>query len=741
MEIRRIGPDGSAADWLRNLENRVRSLETSPAGAIVIRQTLTTTDPVTGVSTIIGTLPDGSNGLAQFVNDVTPPEKPSTPVVTTSLGNVEVAWDGLDYLGDRPPVDYDKTVVESSASALGPWTFEQEMRGAGSVFVAGLTYSVERFFRLTSLDKNANASTPSTTVSVTPLPPVESPDISAALDALTTSVDGAQSTADSALTSANGKNKIYRGTTMPSGGTYIVGDTWFDSDDGNKIYTYDGTTFSPQQFGTSAIAALSITDALIGNLDAGKIITGTLDAARIGAHTITANQLVIADLSNLWENPDFESDTVGQQPKGIVANANCSVIDSSGFAGSAGNGSARMLAVNALNGSDNLVFGTELYPTQLDQEFYFKFEGRHLNTTGTGTTGIGFRTYGPTKTAIGNVSAATFGTTKATTVSSHTGTYKATSGVSYVQPYIYFNNNAETTNRFYIDNIIIRRKNGGELIVDGAINGQTIIGATIKTATTGARWEMDTAGLRGYGSSTQYFSADSTGLSITGSLTSEGGGYMGGSSTTLKTFMGKAGDYDASGIHFLDATDPLGTHESPAGLVAFGTTGRAVGIHSRNNGDGYDARVVVGPSADGYDGQVDIIANSSIGNAKVVITTPTLVVNGYTVTEKLACTFANGFANHASGQPLTTAMVAAGRVSMTGMIVLQSATVDVIVGYVATAHRPATKIYLPVVANYNGTNSFYAAIVTVETDGTIRLRPGGALAGGYVAITGFWNII
>lgn len=106
MEVRRIGPDGSAADWLRNLENRIRSLETSPAGAIVIRQTLTTTDPATGVSTIIGELPDGSFGVQPFIGDTTPPPVATIARVSAQPGVFTITWDGEFVAGAPKPRDF-----------------------------------------------------------------------------------------------------------------------------------------------------------------------------------------------------------------------------------------------------------------------------------------------------------------------------------------------------------------------------------------------------------------------------------------------------------------------------------------------------------------------------------------------------------------------------------------------------------------------------------------------------------
>lgn len=107
--------------------------------------------------------------------------------------------------------------------------------------------------------------------------------------------------ADSALTSANGKNTIYYQTAMPTGGTYKINDIWLDTDDGNKMYCWNGKAWTAQQFGTNAIKNAAITNALIAdaainnakiaNLDAGKITTGTLAADRIASNSIVAGKL------------------------------------------------------------------------------------------------------------------------------------------------------------------------------------------------------------------------------------------------------------------------------------------------------------------------------------------------------------------------------------------------------------------------------------------------------------------
>lgn len=93
--------------------------------------------------------------------------------------------------------------------------------------------------------------------------------------------DGIINDIQTALTSADGKNTVHYSDAAPVGTEHTVNDLWFDTDDGNKPYRWNGTTWEGQP----------LSDAAISNLDAGKITTGTLDAARIQAGSITASKL------------------------------------------------------------------------------------------------------------------------------------------------------------------------------------------------------------------------------------------------------------------------------------------------------------------------------------------------------------------------------------------------------------------------------------------------------------------
>jgi hypothetical protein len=116
-----------------------------------------------------------------------------------------------------------------------------------------------------------------------------------------TSIATAQSAATAAQTTADGKNKIYRQTSEPTGGTYAEGDLWFDTDDANKMYRYTSSAWSGFTLGDAALASLSATKLTAGtidasvitvsNINAGNISTGTLAAARIATGSLDATKI------------------------------------------------------------------------------------------------------------------------------------------------------------------------------------------------------------------------------------------------------------------------------------------------------------------------------------------------------------------------------------------------------------------------------------------------------------------
>lgn len=62
----------------------------------------------------------------------------------------------------------------------------------------------------------------------------------------------AESLADRARVSADGKSTVWRSPEMPEGADHAVGDTWFDESESNKIYTWDGEKWADVFLGFDA---------------------------------------------------------------------------------------------------------------------------------------------------------------------------------------------------------------------------------------------------------------------------------------------------------------------------------------------------------------------------------------------------------------------------------------------------------------------------------------------------------
>lgn len=108
---------------------------------------------------------------------------------------------------------------------------------------------------------------------------------------INSAASAAMTAAGNAQTTANSKNKVYYSTTKPTGGTYSLGDIWYDTDDGYKTYIHNGTDFVAAPFGTNAIADGAITTVKVSEIASTKITAAWLEAGNIKANSITGTMI------------------------------------------------------------------------------------------------------------------------------------------------------------------------------------------------------------------------------------------------------------------------------------------------------------------------------------------------------------------------------------------------------------------------------------------------------------------
>jgi hypothetical protein len=111
-----------------------------------------------------------------------------------------------------------------------------------------------------------------------------------------TSIAAAQSAATAAQTTADGKNKIYRQGTTPTG-TFSVGDLWFNTANDNDISRWDGSTWVANTLGNNALASISANKITAGTIDASVITVSNINAGNISTGTLAADRIASASIT------------------------------------------------------------------------------------------------------------------------------------------------------------------------------------------------------------------------------------------------------------------------------------------------------------------------------------------------------------------------------------------------------------------------------------------------------------
>ncbi|MGW4639540.1 hypothetical protein ACWEN6_13480 [Sphaerisporangium sp. NPDC004334] len=132
-----------------------------------------------------------SDAVAVLVpDDTTPPPVPTTPVVTSRLGVIEVAWDGLGEGGIGMPLDFDKVRVWMQPLPDPDPVEMGHLTAPGSIVITGQPYGQDRVLWLTSHDRSGNASAPSGSVTISTKALVDTDLIGKIIDGAEHIIDG-----------------------------------------------------------------------------------------------------------------------------------------------------------------------------------------------------------------------------------------------------------------------------------------------------------------------------------------------------------------------------------------------------------------------------------------------------------------------------------------------------------------------------------------------------------------------
>lgn len=284
---------------------------------------------VTG--TVYAVLKSGIKGPAYSVEatvskDTTAPNRPSTPTLTSSASIISVIWDGLDYLGNAQPSDYNNTVVYADASNP-PTTPVGILTGRG-VCAFHATAGSTIYVQLVSQDMSYNQSTGSTVVSIVSQSVLDDTDLA---DALANKAVIYTQTADPT-------------TTLPTG-TVKDGDWWFKT---------NATVTSQIDMIYKRVSGAWVTD----TINAADVIAAqSIVANNIATNAITANKILAGELAaKLATTGELRADiinggiinaaiTISAALQTAAVGTRCT-LDYSGF---------KMYAHNTVTGNDDIV--------------------------------------------------------------------------------------------------------------------------------------------------------------------------------------------------------------------------------------------------------------------------------------------------------------------------------------------------------------------------------------------------
>jgi hypothetical protein len=209
--------------------------------------------------------------------------------------------------------------------------------------------------------------------------------------------------------------------------------------------------------GTFYWDSISITRAT----DASLVVDGAITADKIQANSITASKLVLSDTTNLCPDADMSDDNAWAGSVGTLT------WGASGT-GTTAYTSGRYAILTDLSTSYAFLW-SQWFAVEPGTELYIRAQRRVAAGTGSISGNLEYRsTLGGTSTEVWPPSLKTSSTTLAEVETAHT----VPAGMRYARLRFYKVNDGATT--VHVGGVIVRRKSGASLIVDGAITANKI---------------------------------------------------------------------------------------------------------------------------------------------------------------------------------------------------------------------------------------------------------------------------
>lgn len=231
-----------------------------------------------------------SAGVTKTATEDTPPT-PSTPIVTNTMGQITLEWDGSTSVGIINPFNLEYVAIHASTTTnFTPSTstlvgrFEGWIGGRQKTIVTGLTYGQVNYFKLVSVNKKGKTSPASGQASGTPKR-VTGLDIDS-------NAQLAAGQMNFTARQLGGANAFY-GTTTPTGSTapdgtaYKEGDIFYNT-------AVPPATNAGKTYRRNAASAW-VEDTSIGVISGSKLLANTVTASAIGTNLIISSSANIGN--------------------------------------------------------------------------------------------------------------------------------------------------------------------------------------------------------------------------------------------------------------------------------------------------------------------------------------------------------------------------------------------------------------------------------------------------------------